>query len=165
MKIEDAFIKFRDDLKEWVTNNLNAVGGTNFDMIYPVGSIYMSVNNVSPSNLFGGTWEQIKDRFLLSAGDTYEAGATGGEATHKLTVDEMPSHGHSVRVDWTDIEAIRKKNTVVVNGSTAVTANTSGTVAGSMGIDRGTDCKSTGGSQAHNNMPPYLTVYVWKRTS
>ena len=41
------------------------------DMVYPVGAIYMSVNNTNPGNLFGGTWEQIKDRFLLSAGDTY----------------------------------------------------------------------------------------------
>ena len=49
-------------------------------MIYPVGSIYMSVNATSPASLFGGTWEQLKDRFLLAAGDTYAAGSTGGEA-------------------------------------------------------------------------------------
>ena len=62
---------------------------------YPVGSIYMSVNSTSPASLFGGTWEQLKDRFLLGAGDTYTNGSTGGESTHTLTVDEMPSHTHS----------------------------------------------------------------------
>jgi microcystin-dependent protein len=63
--------------------------------VYPVGSIYMSVVSTSPAELFGGTWEQLKDRFLLGAGDTYTAGDTGGAANHTLTVDEMPSHNHS----------------------------------------------------------------------
>lgn len=63
-----------------------------FDMIYPVGSIYISINNVNPSVLFGGTWEQIKDMFLLGAGSTYSAGSTGGEANHTLTQSEIPSY-------------------------------------------------------------------------
>ena len=61
------------------------------DLVYPVGSIYMSVNSTSPATLFGGTWTQIQDTFLLAAGSTYAAGATGGEATHTLTENEMPS--------------------------------------------------------------------------
>jgi microcystin-dependent protein len=65
-----------------------------WETIYPVGSIYMSVNNIDPSVVFGGTWQQIKDKFLLASGDTYENGATGGEATHTLTVSEIPSHNH-----------------------------------------------------------------------
>ena len=65
------------------------------DMVYPVGAIYMSVNSTNPASLFGGTWEQIKDRFLLSAGDSYSAGSTGGEAEHTLTYGEMPVHSHS----------------------------------------------------------------------
>lgn len=56
-----------------------------FDMIYPVGSIYISVNNANPSVLFGGTWEPIQDRFLLGTGSTYSAGSTGGETNHTLT--------------------------------------------------------------------------------
>ena len=67
-----------------------------FDKVYPVGSIYMSVNNTSPASLFGGTWEQLKDRFLLGCGDTYSNGATGGEASHVLTEEEMPSHEHEL---------------------------------------------------------------------
>lgn len=64
------------------------------DYIYPIGSIYLSVNSTSPSTLFGGSWTQLKDRFLLGAGSTYSSGATGGAATHKLSVAEMPSHAH-----------------------------------------------------------------------
>jgi len=118
------------------------------DFIYPVGSIYMSVNNTSPATIFGGTWEQIKDTFLLSAGDTYTAGATGGEATHTLTTDEMPSHIHSIH----DVGA----------------AGTGTAIYGGVRLNQvyaNNNSGSTGGGQAHNNMPPYLVVYVWKRTA
>lgn len=72
--------------------------------IYPVGSIYMSVNDVNPATIFGGTWQKIEDKFLLASGTTYTAGATGGSATHTpsgtvgnhaLTTDEMPGHTHT----------------------------------------------------------------------
>lgn len=63
---------------------------------YPVGAIYLSVTDVNPAALFGGTWERIGGRFLLGADLTYEAGSTGGEATHTLTVDEMPKHNHEI---------------------------------------------------------------------
>lgn len=77
------------------------------DLIYPVGAIYMSVNNTNPSTLFGGTWEQIKDKFILSAGDTYSGGATGGSSSqkftpsgsvenHTLTTSELPKHTHGL---------------------------------------------------------------------
>ena len=66
------------------------------NLIYPIGSIYLSVNSTSPQQLFGGEWEQIKDKFLLSAGDTYSGGSEGGEAAHTLTVEEMPSHNHTI---------------------------------------------------------------------
>lgn len=65
---------------------------------YPVGSIYISVSGVNPSQLFGGTWQQITGRFLLAAGGGYAAGATGGAATHTLTANEMPSHNHIITV-------------------------------------------------------------------
>ena len=66
------------------------------NLLYPVGSIYISVNNNSPSLLFGGTWVQIQDTFLLAAGSTYTGGSTGGAATVTLTATEIPSHNHSV---------------------------------------------------------------------
>ena len=88
------------DVNEVAVSNLQMVAPVveAINQMYPVGSIYMSVNDTNPHDLFGGTWEQIKDRFLLAAGDTYAAGRTGGEAQHKLTVDEMPSHNHVERL-------------------------------------------------------------------
>lgn len=76
------------------------------NLIYPIGSIYLSVNSTSPQQLFGGEWEQIKDKFLLSAGDTYSGGSEGGEAEHILTIDEMPSHNHNLYKNGTDGESV-----------------------------------------------------------
>ena len=76
-------------------NSLELNGSSIFDLIYPIGSIYLSVNNVNPGTIFGGTWEQIKDRFLLSAGETYSSGSIGGEANHTLSISETPSHTHT----------------------------------------------------------------------
>ena len=120
------------------------------DLIYPVGSIYMSVNSTNPSTLFGGTWEQIKDKFLLSCGDTYSNGSTGGEETHTLTVDEMPSHTHDAQQLW------NTESTGTDQGHTSTWGYKGDTNLLTVG--------STGGSKPHNNMPPYLAVYVWKRT-
>lgn len=132
--------------------------GSNYilDNVYPVGSIYMSVNSTNPTNLFGGTWEQIQGRFLFGMNSSYPAGSTGGEITHKLTNAEMPAHAH-----------------YMASGNSGApytwTPN-----AGSYLVDSVTDDKHTwwaqigmdeaGGSEAHNNMPPYLSVYIWKRT-
>lgn len=127
--------------------------------VYPVGSIYMSVNATSPATLFGGTWSQLKDRFLLGAGDSYSNGATGGEATHKLTIDEIPSHNHQ-----RDIEnkAINAQSGVTGGAWTSATVNTGNVTNSSPTL---TVTRDTGGGKAHNNMPPYLVVYMWKRTA
>ena len=122
------------------------------DAIYPIGSIYMSVNSTDPGSLFGGTWEQIQDRFLLAAGTTYANGATGGEATHKLTITEMPSHTHYIYGGDGDVPDW-------FGGS----GNTYGIQARTKSAyDR---LQYVGGDGAHNNMPPYLVVYIWKRTA
>lgn len=117
--------------------------------IYPIGSIYMSATNTNPGSTLGGTWERIQDKFLLASGSLYSAGSTGGEATHKLTVDEMPSHNH---------------NAYLSGGSLASAAGRLlfETAAGQEFYN---SIKSTGGDKPHNNMPPYLAVYVWKRTA
>lgn len=138
--------------------NADTFGGytvdTFIDKIYPVGSIYMSVNAVSPATLFGGTWEALQDRFLLAAGSTYPAGSTGGEATHTLTVDEMPSHRHSYTVNIQHVDGEQVSGESLTSGLQA---------GGRRRYSDNTDYK--GGSQPHNNMPPYLTVYIWKRTA
>ena len=128
---------------------------------YPVGSIYMSTNNTSPASMFGGTWEQVKDRFILGAGDTYSAGATGGEATHTLTVNEMPSHTHNLRT-VTDSSPVTRwaTSTSGDNYVGVVASNNTYNYGGNLIYN-----EDTGGSQAHNNMPPYLAVYCWKRIS
>lgn len=119
-----------------------------FDLIYPVGSIYMSVSPVSPATLFGGTWEQIRDTFLLAAGINYEAGTTGGEAEHTLTVEELPSHNHYVP-------------NIKLTGSDSGQAYAESWGGGSGSRDIYTE--NAGGGEPHNNMPPYLAVYMWKR--
>lgn len=124
------------------------------DLIYPVGSIYMSVNSTNPSTLFGGTWEQIKDKFLLSCGDTYSNGSTGGEAEHTLTIDEMPSHNHTSNGTWILHDAGTWASRASTNQGTYDTPFASSAMTWS----------SNGGDKPHNNMPPYLAVYVWKRT-
>ena len=121
-----------------------------FDLIYPVGSIYLSVNNTSPSTLFGGSWAQIKDTFLLGAGDDYTLGDTGGEATHTLTINEMPSHVHNTDKYYNTDQGGNDFYGSNATGSKVTTAN--GMVA-------------AGGDQPHNNMPPYLAVYMWQRTA
>lgn len=165
------------------------------DKIYPVGSIYMSVNNTSPQSFLGGTWERIQDTFLLAAGSTYSAGTTGGEATHTLTIDEMPSHTHAQNShthtqsahshqiystsSWsTNANGLKRSgdmqgvagvasNEPSADGYTwndskghAIISSVTPTINGTTATNQ-----NTGGGSAHNNMPPYLTVYMWKRTA
>ena len=129
-------------LQDWFTTTEDLV-----DVVYPIGSIYMSVNSTSPSTLFGGTWQKIEDTFLLASGTDYTTGDTGGEAEHTLTINEMPSHTHNYYHYQSNGSSTRY--------STGWTNQKSATI----------NTENTGGGQAHNNMPPYLVVNVWKRTA
>lgn len=108
-----------------------------------MGAVYLSTSATDPATLFGGTWARIQDRFLLCAGSTYAAGSTGGEAKHTLTVAEMPYHTHGLFDGY--------------GGSTSSGVKASGNIQ--------VETQPAGGSQPHNNMPPYLAVYAWKRTA
>lgn len=119
--------------------------------IYPVGAIYMSASSTSPASLFGGTWEQIQNRFLLAAGSSYTAGDTGGEASVTLTKEQMPKHTHKVKYTGGNANGIY--------GGQPGTSVSADFAYNSLVIDY------EGGGKAHNNMPPYLVVYVWKRTA
>lgn len=121
------------------------------DLLHPVGSIFQSTDSTSPAELFGGTWEQVKDVFLLAAGDSYAAGSTGGEARHALTTAEMPAHTHGY--DFTGQSTV-----------TGVTAIRLYDADGRKNEYKGASA-SVGGGRAHNNMPPYLAVYTWRRTA
>lgn len=125
------------------------------DDIYPVGSIYMSVNDTDPARLFGGTWERIKERFLLGAGDTHTAGSTGGEFEHKLTVQEIPTHAHYQR---TGNESGAEDNVYL---PFAVSSHLMHWVERTPTMQT----SPTGGNMPHNITPPYLAVYIWKRTA
>lgn len=128
--------------------------GSNYilDNVYPVGSIYLSVNSTNPKNLFGGTWKQIQGKFLLGMNSSYPAGSTGGEATHKLTQGEMPKHNHIIYAP----NAGGPDEGAALGFPEVGSSNTWWAVA----------CmtEQTGDNEAHNNMPPYLSVYIWKRT-
>ena len=133
----------------------------NGNSIYPVGSIYISTDETSPAELFGGTWERIKDTFLLAAGDTYEAGETGGSATHTLTIDEMPKHSHIIRSgDGGNAQVVGVYNTPA-SGYTSYYLKYSLTGATSPVLNN----SEAGGGQPHNNMPPYLAVYIWRKVA
>ena len=150
------------------------------DYIYPIGSIYLSVNSTSPATLFGGSWTQLKDRFLLGAGSTYSSGATGGAATHKLSVAEMPSHAHDtpffnnmtnngeMKSDFIGVfgKGVTASQALKDTGQTSTMEmwwiNQTNTAEGNEWAYL-TSAKGSG--SADNNMPPYLVVYMWKRTA
>ena len=123
--------------------------GLTVDEVYPVGSIYMSVNATDPGTLFGGVWQRIKERFLLASGDTHGAGSTGGEFEHTLTVEEMPSHSHSMPSN-----------------------SAGGSVLFAAWIPRATDWTSSdyyghslGVTAAGGNFPHNITPPIWPYTS
>lgn len=127
----------------------------------PIGSIIMGTGNnfatqTAVQAIYNGTWEQIKDVFLLAAGDTYSAGSTGGEATHTLTVDELATHSHDIIADGTG-----KRVGFNEGNADPDYVRNDYTDTGNIGNQYVTN--EVGGNQAHNNMPPYLTVYMWRR--
>lgn len=135
--------KMGDGTSAWTALEWNTL------LPYPVGAIYMSVVSTSPATLFGGTWSALEGRFLIGADGTYTAGSTGGAATHTLDATEMPTHSHAVAA---------RNNTADWTLPYARTVDASGT---EVSLSTG----NAGSGVAHNNMPPYLSVYMWKRTA
>lgn len=219
------------DIEDTIADSIETLGDptknmTLFDAIYPVGSIYMSVAAVNPSTLFGGTWEAITGKFLLSTSSSHALGTTGGEETHTLTKSEMPSHTHTgpshthsvgshthtlsghthsiPSLSGTAASAGSHSHTIYgtslvyqSGGTTAATYNNtgytgtvpsggahthsvstnasttgsggSGNTGGSSSFNTGSagtgNTGSAGSGSAHNNMPPFLAVNMWKRTA
>ena len=137
-------------IAEEVKKQINEIELDTLKKVYGIGSIYISTNSTSPAELFGGTWERIKDRFLLGASDSYIPGSMGGEETHILTVEEMPSHKHEVLISNQ-------------GGSYDYACQLKSPSA--EGVFNSNYTNNSGGGQPHNNMPPYLAVYIWKRTA
>ena len=169
---------FMDGTVKWqvvddrVSVRLNTLGGI-AELIYPVGSIYMSIAPTNPALLFGGTWEILSNRFLVGAGSKYPPGAQGGEEEHQLTMDEMPSHSHSGSTSSAGSHSHTIASvSATYSGSQKVAQPTTGrrTMYGGYLGDAGNHTHSlsigsAGGNAAHNNLPPYLAVYMWKRTA
>ena len=108
--------------------------------------------------LFGGTWARLEDVFLLAAGAKHAAGSTGGEESHILTEPEIAPHKHAMAYG----PESSASSTGFPYGIAAGSATNS---AGGRGYESNLGTFSAGGGQPHNNMPPYLAVYTWKRTA
>lgn len=167
---------------------------TFLDTVYPIGSIYISMDETDPGTLFGGTWERISGRFLLGCGGTgpgannytsfgslttaqetwfsdLQPGSTGGEYFHTLSVDELPSHRHSrLYADsgvWATepLYGVYLYNTSPQTGNLLPNSTNWGATNANMQHTAAIRTGATGSSQSHNNFPPYITVAMWKRTA
>ena len=127
----------------------------------------MSVNSTNPKDLFGGTWQQLQNRFLVGVGSSYSNGATGGASSytpkgtvgnHTLTLNEIPKHSHKVYGGWGDGPSDQGSFRTDQN-SPAHWWSATGSVGGGGSHNHG----FTGTAQTI--LPPYLAVYMWKRTS
>ena len=126
------------------------------DIFYPIGAIYQSTVNTDPSTFIGGTWERFGNGRVLVGVDENDSDfntsiKTGGEKTHTLTIGEIPSHSH-------------RQNVTANSGGTALRRDWSSDGDGRI-YDQGVNTESTGGGGAHNNLQPYITVYMWRRTA
>ncbi len=164
--------RFRENVQ--VDGALQVGGKTLLDMVYPVGSIYLSVSGTDPQTLFGGTWARLEDVFLLAAGAKHPAGSTGGEEAHTLTVGEMPSHGNHLMqgrmyqelAENASNDSSYRSNTLYLGKNAfASTGNFNRGWKDWNGGEMYPAGTLKGGGNPHNNMPPYLAVYTWKRTA
>lgn len=127
------------------------------DWVYPVGSLYISVDPTSPASLYGGEWERYGNgRTIVAVDETDDdfktAGQTGGEKTHTLTVAEMPAHNHTYGLFATD-------STGWSNTKTGASTRYGSFVGEFKYMNK------AGLDQPHNNLQPYISAYIWKRTA
>lgn len=152
------------------------VEDANFNKIYPVGSIYMSINETNPSELFGGEWERIKDTFLLASGDTYDGGSTGGSADAVVVSHNHTQNAHSHEPSNTAFSFLASQGDIALNETkrSFPSASSSGHYfVYSDEVKRINKYDTTNSQQPYiyyngesgtgKNMPPYLAVFVWVR--
>lgn len=142
------------------------------DVVYPIGSIYIAYHHTDPATLFGGTWERIAGQFLLAAAEGDTIGETGGESKHTLVAAELPKHRHSISSGGAHTHKIGYDTDTVGGGAYASVhkAGTDGAAGKSPTSEEGSHNHGgytgyIGSGTAHNNMPPYITVSVWRRTA
>lgn len=148
-----------------------------WEIIYPVGAIYMSTSSTNPQTLFGGTWTQLKDRFLVGAGGSYTAGTNGGASTATLDTTHLPSHTHTATVSgcgahnhtarFIEVRAyvsgsaascVARANNATYSGTGQITTST-GNHTHTVAIS------NTGSGSSFSILPPYMPVYMWQRTA
>lgn len=123
------------------------------DLIYPIGSIYMTVSDTNPfETIKFGVWEKIENRFLLASSNIHMNGEIGGEENHTLSINEMPKHSHKMKYDSIGWTALRQSS-----GTNGILENNTSSYDGQYSTEE------VGNGNAHNNMPPYLAVNMWKR--
>lgn len=116
---------------------------------HPVGGYFWTSNSENPGNKYGGEWEQIKDVFLLAAGSIHPAGSVGGEEKHTLTQVELPAHQHGYNLQ-----------------GGPETSHQTALLPWTEGISwQKWYTESFGNTEPHNNMPPYLAAYCWRRVA
>ena len=140
---------------------------TLFLLMHPVGTPYASKNPTSPAELYGGTWERIEGKFIMGASDTYPAGSTGGEAEHILTISEAPGHTHEVGAygnpGWRF--KINGNVGVVVTSDSYVLINNVSLYYKDITDNGFLGTSDVGGNEPHNNLPPYIAMYIWRRVA
>ncbi|MGN0451988.1 MAG: phage baseplate protein [Acutalibacteraceae bacterium] len=130
---------------------------------HPIHSFFYSSDPIDPSTLFGGTWVQIKDTFLLAAGDTYRAGTTGGAKEHSHNIDPDKAYAQFYSSDGTELFTGWRRGVNSKSWDSTEHFLMNGYSTGQQTVDGGVGVYGT--SDEANNMPPYLAVYVWKRTA
>ena len=158
------------------------------NLIYPIGSVYISIIDINPESIFGGDWERIEDTFLIGAGNLYTNGSTGGSTTHTLSINNLPSHKHEVSIKENGDHAHKPGNLTgqyrcykedengkyIGSLSHHIGELDDFAVPGSLRITTGLtektgkhthaiEIKNSGNGESFNIIPPYTAVYIWKR--
>lgn len=170
--------------KTITTNNftVSSSGWAEFSKnIYPIGSVYITFEDIKPANIFGGTWELLKGGIFLCS-TTENPGDTGGAETHThktkdhtLTIVEMPKHNHTLRGPenitgnpdgQTDSKSTEHWGYQYWRGRPLKQYTSTGS-KDVPGIEDKGDGKSHnhGDTEKADNIPPYIKVYMWKRTA
>lgn len=157
------------------------------NLIYPIGSIYMSVSSTNPSALFGGTWQQWGSGRVPVGVNTYDTAFSssekaGGTKTHTLSLSEIPSHSHSVpsqtvttTQNGSHQHNLKYNMTSTINGTGMRIMSSGASMSNGMVVSNGDHIHSVtipaatsgtaGSGSSHNNLQPYITCYMWKRTA
>ena len=154
---------FADDIieiKSTITAMQTTINGQ-FNKLFPVGSLYVTGDDTfNPNTAEGwqGTWAKIKGRFILGSSDDYEVNSVGGEATHTLTINEIPSHDHPL-----DNNSAGENIGRPVLNANSMNDFTHGDVSYNNYSNPGVRSGFTGGGQAFDIMPPYEVKHIWER--